>query len=445
MKLWAKDTSLSGEIEKFTIGMDQQLDLLLAPYDVLGSMAHAQMLKEIGLINAQEWSQLQAALVNIYRQIEEGEFVIGESVEDVHSQVEFMLTERLGEVGKKIHSGRSRNDQVLLDLKLFLRDQIKTLSQLVGNLVEALLDLSELHKEVIIPGYTHMQAAMPSSFGLWFGAYAETFVDDLKILKASFDIVNQNPLGSAAGFGNSFPLDRKLTTELLGFQDLHVNSVAAQMSRGKTEAAVAFSISSLCNTLGRMAMDICLYNSQNFGFLSFPESITTGSSIMPHKKNPDVFELIRARCNHLQTLPQQIQAVLINLPSGYHRDLQLTKELLLPSLDHASDCFQIISSVISQMKVNKRVIDDPRYELIYSVENVNQQVLSGKSFRDAYRHIAENIANNNFTAKKEIEHTHLGSIGNLGTEEIREKLNKTQASFNFETYQKNLQQLIETK
>ena len=444
MKLWGKDTSLSGEMEKFTIGKDQELDLLLAPFDVLGSMAHAEMLRQIGLLSDQEWRELQQALADIYRDIEKGEFSIAESVEDVHSQVEFMLTERLGEIGKKIHSGRSRNDQVLLDIKLYLRQEIKNLSHIIGNFINGLLDLSEKYKDVIIPGYTHMQAAMPSSFGLWFGAYAETLIDDLKVLKAAFDIVNQNPLGSAAGYGNSFPLNRELTTELLGFGSLHVNSVAAQMSRGKTEIAVAFSMAAFCNTLGRMAMDICLYNSQNFGFLSFPQSITTGSSIMPHKKNPDVFELIRARCNHLQTLPQQLQAVTTNLPSGYHRDMQLTKELLLPSMNQMADCFNIISSAIQQMEVNSHAIDDPRYDLIYSVENVNQQVLAGKSFRDAYQDIAQSISDGSFTPQKDLNHSHLGSIRNPGTAEIRNKLHETQASFHFETYEKKLKQLIES-
>ena len=444
MKLWGKDTSLSEEIEKFTIGMDQQLDLELAPFDVLGSMAHAQMLCKIGLLTDQEWRQLQDGLAHIYQEIQQGDFVIEDSVEDVHSQVEFMLTERLGSVGKKIHSGRSRNDQVLLDIKLFLRNELKDLSHLVAGFIETLLELSEKYKDVIIPGYTHMQAAMPSSFGLWFGAYAETLVDDLKFLKAAFDIVNQNPLGSAAGYGNSFPLDRELTTELLGFEDLHINSVAAQMSRGKTEVAVAFAVSALSSTLSKMAMDICLYNSQNFGFLSFPESITTGSSIMPHKKNPDVFELIRARSNHLQTLPQQLQAITTNLPSGYHRDLQLTKELLLPALSQVADCFHIINSTILQMEVNGEAINDARYDLIYSVEKVNQQVLAGKSFRDAYQQIAKSIADHDFTPQKEIKHTHMGSIGNLGTEKILSKLHQTLESLNFDHFQRRLQKLIET-
>lgn len=444
MKLWGKGTSLSGEIEKFTIGLDQELDLMLASYDVMGSMAHAAMLRDIKLLTKEEWRQLQDALVEIYQEIRKGDFKIEDSVEDVHSQVEFMLTEKLGEIGKKIHSGRSRNDQVLVDIKLFLRDEIKDLTTLVVGLIETLLDLSEKYRKVMIPGYTHMQAAMPSSFGLWFGAYAETFIDDLRLLKAAFDIVNQNPLGSAAGYGNSFPLDRVATTELLGFADLHVNSVAAQMSRGKTETAVAFALAAMSSTLGRLTMDICLYNSQNFNFLSFPEEITTGSSIMPHKKNPDVFELIRGRCNHLQTLPQQLLSITTNLPSGYHRDLQLTKELLLPALKHTRDCFKLISSTIEQIEVNQQAIDDPKYDLIYSVENVNKQVLEGTSFRDAYREIAKSISDGSYKPIKEIQHTHIGSTGNPGTVEIKKKLEGVQEGFGFEIYQMKLQTLIES-
>ena len=444
MKLWSKGTSLSKEIEKFTVGMDQQLDLLLAPHDVLGSMAHIAMLREVGILSKEEWRQLQDALSTIFDEIKAGKFTILQGVEDVHSQIEFIVTEKLGDIGKKIHSGRSRNDQVLVDIKLFLRDEIEALTQTVVIFIETLLELSEKHRAVIIPGYTHMQAAMPSSFGLWFGAYAETLVDDLRILKTAFEIVNQNPLGSAAGYGNSFPLDRKLTTELLGFQDLHINSVAAQMSRGKTETTVAFAIAAFSNTLGRMAMDICLYNSQNFGFLTFPDDITTGSSIMPHKKNPDVFELIRARCNHLQTLPQQILSVINCLPSGYHRDMQLTKEILLPALDHFRDCFNLITATITQAEVNEKAISDPRYELIYSVENVNQEVIDGTSFRDAYLKVAQAIEDGTYEPSKELKHTHLGSIGNPGNYEISQKLQTVLAGFDFENYQQKLQQLIES-
>lgn len=442
MKLWGKGANISGEIERFTIGKDQQLDMLLAPYDILGSMAHSTMLRDIGLLTQQEWRLLQDGLLEIYHTIGRGDFRIEDSVEDIHSQVEFILTERLGAVGKKIHSGRSRNDQVLLDIKLFLRDEIRKQTILVSGLIETLLGLGQKHQQVIIPGYTHMQAAMPSSFGLWFGAFAETFIDDLKILKAAFEIVNQNPLGSAAGYGNSFPLDRIATTELLGFQDLHVNAVAAQMSRGKTETAVAFAVAAISGTLGKMAMDVCLYNSQNLGFLSFPDEITTGSSIMPHKKNPDVFELVRARCNHLQTLPQQIMSVTSNLPSGYHRDMQLTKELLLPSLDHLEDCIQIMTATITQVEVNRDAINDPKYDLIYSVENVNNEVMKGVSFRDAYRQIATSIAEGNYQPSREINHTHLGSIRNPGTAEIKIKLEQTLNSFDFGTYSNKLEQLL---
>jgi len=444
MKLWGKGASLSEEIEKFTIGMDQQLDLLLAPFDVLGSMAHAAMLRDIGIITPEEWRRLQDSLAGIYQDIQSGQFKIEKGVEDVHSQVEFILTEKLGATGKKIHSGRSRNDQVILDIKLFLRQEINKLTSMVVSFIDILLELGEKHQHVIIPGYTHMQAAMPSSFGLWFGAYAETLIDDLRLQKAAFDIVNQNPLGSAAGYGNSFPLDREVTTELLGFENLHVNSVAAQMSRGKTETAVAFAIAALSNTIGRMAMDICLYNSQNFGFLSFPETITTGSSIMPHKKNPDVFELIRARSNHLQSLPQQLMTITVNLPSGYHRDMQLTKELLLPSLEHIQSCFSILSAVIGQVVVNQEAIEDPKYDLIYSVENLNREVLTGTSFRDAYGKIASNISEGNFFPMKDLKHTHIGSIGNIGTGKIRDKLTQILKGFDFDTYQEKLKELIES-
>lgn len=443
MKLWGKDTSLPGEIEKFTIGMDQELDLLLAPFDVLGSMAHAIMLRDIGLLSKDEWRKIQDVLIRIHEDIQKGGFQIDEGVEDVHSQVEFILTEKLGDTGKKIHSGRSRNDQVLVDIKLFLREEIRQLTETVISFIETLLDLSDKHKDILIPGYTHMQAAMPSSFGMWFGAFAETLIDDLKVMKSAFDIVNQNPLGSAAGYGNSFPLDRKFTTELLGFENLHVNSVAAQMSRGKTETAVAYAMASLCSTLGRMTMDICLYNSQNFGFLSFPEDITTGSSIMPHKKNPDLFELIRARCNHLQTLPQQLLAITINLPSGYHRDMQLTKELLVPALQHIHDCFDLILTTVKQIEVNPQAINDPKYDLIYSVENVNLEVQKGTSFREAYQKIAQSISDGSFKPIKHPKHTHIGSIGNLGNEEIRNKLALMKQRFNFDTYRKRLQKLIE--
>ncbi|GJM27655.1 MAG: argininosuccinate lyase [Cyclobacteriaceae bacterium] len=444
MKLWGKGVGLSEEIERFTIGNDQQLDMLLAPYDVLGSMAHASMLRDIGLLTQQEWRQLQDALVEIYHSINNGDFRIEESVEDIHSQVEFSLTQQLGTVGKKIHSGRSRNDQVLVDIKLYLREEIRKQAKNITEFVEVLLELSEEYQKVIIPGYTHMQAAMPSSFGLWFGAFAETLIDDLKLLKAAYDIVNQNPLGSAAGYGNSFPLDRLATTRLLGFQDLHVNAVAAQMSRGKTETAVAFAIAGISGTIGKMAMDVCLYNSQNLAFLSFPDEITTGSSIMPHKKNPDVFELIRARCNHLQSLPQQIIGITSNLPSGYHRDMQLTKELLLPSLDHLSDCIRLMTGTIKQVVINHDAINDSKYDLIYSVENVNSEVMKGTSFRDAYQLVAKSIGEGSFEPSREVKHTHLGSIGNPGTAEIRNKLQRTIDSFDFESYSLKLQQLIDS-
>jgi argininosuccinate lyase len=407
-------------------------------------MAHIAMLRDIELLSKEEWRQLQDALVEIYRKIQNDEFQIEPGVEDVHSQVEFMLTEELGNIGKKIHSGRSRNDQVLVDIKLYLRDQVTEITEIVVSFAETLLGLGDKYREVIIPGYTHMQAAMPSSFGLWFGAYAETLIDDLRVLKAAFDIVNQNPLGSAAGYGSSFPLDRLATTKSLGFAAPHVNSVAAQMSRGKTETAVAFAIAAMSSSLARMAMDICLYNSQNFNLLSFPEQITTGSSIMPHKKNPDVFELIRARCNYLQTLPQQLLSVTNSLPSGYHRDMQLTKEILLPSLQQIKDCFDLMAGTIVQVEPNQEAVNDPKYDLIYSVENVSKEVLEGTSFRDAYRHIAQAIADGSFVPSKNLKHTHLGSIGNPGTKEIKDKLHAVRNNFGFADYQRKLQELIDS-
>ncbi len=441
MKLWDKGIDLSGDIEAFTVGQDRQLDLRLAKQDVWGSLAHITMLESIGLLKEQERATLHEALMDILNTISQGQFKIDDQIEDVHSQIEFMLTEKLGEAGKKIHSGRSRNDQVLVDIKLFLRDQIKELTYAIQDLSTVLLELSEAHREVIIPGYTHMQAAMPSSFGLWFGAFAETLADDLLMLQASYRMVNQNPLGSAAGYGNSFPLDRQLTTRLLGFEDLHANVVAAQMSRGKSEASVSFSLASVAATLGRMAMDICLYNSQNYGFMSFPEHITTGSSIMPHKKNPDVFELIRGRCNLLQQLPAQLMAITLNLPSGYHRDLQLTKELIIPGIDQLLDILKITTSTLAQVEVNDKIMDDPKYDLIYSVENVNLQVLQGIPFRDAYQQVAADIDKGIFKPKKDLHHTHLGSIGNLGTEVIRKKITKVVDGFDFEIADKAIKDL----
>ncbi len=441
MKLWDKGIDISGDIETFTVGQDRQLDLRLAKQDVWGSLAHITMLESIGLLTEQEGAMLHEALLDILDTISQEQFKIDDQIEDVHSQIEFMLTEKLGEAGKKIHSGRSRNDQVLVDIKLFLRDQIKELTYAIQDLCSVLLELSEEHREVIIPGYTHMQAAMPSSFGLWFGAFAETLADDLLMLQASYRTVNQNPLGSAAGYGNSFPLDRQLTTRLLGFEAPHTNVVAAQMSRGKSEASVSFSLASVAATLGRMAMDICLYNSQNYGFISFPGHITTGSSIMPHKKNPDVFELIRGRCNLIQQLPAQLMAITLNLPSGYHRDLQLTKELIIPGIDQLRDILKITTSTLTQVEVNEKIMDDPKYDLIYSVENVNQQVLQGVPFRDAYQKVAAEIDKGIFKPQKNLQHTHLGSIGNLGTEAIRKKITKVVDGFNFKIAEQAIKDL----
>jgi len=441
MKLWEKGTNLSKEIEQFTVGMDRELDIWLAHYDVLGSLAHTTMLAQIGLLDAEESKALRQELLAILSEVQQGDFTIDEGVEDVHSQVELQLTQALGDVGKKIHSGRSRNDQVLVDLKLYLRDELRDLTELTAALSEVLLGLSEKHKDVIIPGYTHLQAAMPSSIGLWLGAYAETFVDDLKMLLAAFQIVNQNPLGSAAGYGNSFPLDRELTTELLGFEYLHVNSIAAQLSRGKTEMAVSCALAALALTSNKLASDLCLYNSQNFGFIKFPDHITTGSSIMPHKKNPDVFELLRAQTNLIQQLPQQIGAVCSNLPSGYHRDFQLTKEVLLPGIQKTKQCLNILTQSIQEIEVNEEVMNDDRYDLIYSVENVNQQVLAGVPFRAAYQQIAQDIEKGQYQPLKKLQHTHIGSIGNLGTSLIRIKLQDQVQAFNFDRYQEALNAL----
>ncbi|MDE5421660.1 argininosuccinate lyase [Ancylomarina sp. DW003] len=443
MKLWDKGTKVNQDIEKFTVGKDRELDLDLAPFDVLGSIAHCKMLCSIGLLEQEELALVETELQKIFVDIQNGNFSIDDGVEDVHSQVEFLLTEALGDVGKKIHSGRSRNDQVLLDLKLFTRHQIEKVVNETKALFDQLIENSEKYKDVIIPGYTHLQVAMPSSFGLWFGAYAEALSDDLALLQSAFKVVDQNPLGSGAGYGSSFPLDRQMTTDLLGFESLNYNVVYAQMGRGKIEFAVVSALSNMAYTLGKLAMDACLYNSQNFGFISFADELTTGSSIMPHKKNPDVFELVRARANSLQVLPTQIQAVSSNLPSGYHRDYQLTKEFFMPAFDQLSSCLQMTKTMLADVKINKTVMNDEKYQYLFTVEKVNELVLSGMPFRDAYKEVGALVESGEFKFEGDLKHQHEGSLGNLCNEAIKSKLEKTIQAFNFEKIDKAYQNLLE--
>lgn len=430
-KIWEKGIPVDELIEKFTVGKDREMDLYLAPYDVLGSVAHVKMLHSIGLIKDHELPLLLLELKKIYGDIQKGNFQIEEGIEDVHSQVELLLTRKLGESGKKIHSGRSRNDQVLLDIKLFTRDQIKRVVLQTRALFDDLIQKSEEGKDVLMPGYTHLQVAMPSSFGLWFGSYAESLVDDLLILNAAWRIANQNPLGSAAGYGSSFPINRQMTTDLLGFDNMNYNVVYAQMGRGKVEKTVAFALASIASTLSKLAFDVCLFTSQNFGFVTLPDNMTTGSSIMPHKKNPDVFELIRARCNKIQALPNQISLLINNLPSGYFRDLQIVKEVFLPAFNDLSECLQIAEYAISQLKINARVLDDKRYDLIFSVEEVNKLVNEGLPFRDAYKHVAQKIMDGNYVPVKRVRHTHEGSIGNLCNEAIVSRMDNITAAYGF--------------
>lgn len=445
MKLWEKNFEINKEIERFTVGRDRELDLYLAKYDVMGSMAHITMLESIGLLTPDELRMLLAALKDIYVQAERGEFTIEEGIEDVHSQVELMLTRRLGDVGKKIHSGRSRNDQVLLDLKLFTRDRLKGIVRLVEQLFHTLQTQSETYKDVLMPGYTHLQIAMPSSFGLWFGAYAESLVDDMMFLHAAFRQCNRNPLGSAAGYGSSFPLDRTMTTRLLGFESLNYNVVYAQMGRGKMERNVAFALASVAGTLAKLAYDACLFNSQNFGFVKLPNECTTGSSIMPHKKNPDVFELIRAKSNKLQALPQQIMMIMNNLPSGYFRDLQIIKEVFLPAFDELADCLQMADYIVERMEVNRHILDDEKYTPIFSVEKVNRLAASGVPFRDAYKQVGLEIEAGRFATDKQVHHTHEGSIGNLCTEEIALQMQSVVDQFHFEKIEQAEQALLAVK
>lgn len=430
-KLWEKNFEVNREIERFTVGRDRELDLYLARYDVLGSMAHITMLQSIGLMEKDELDALLAELKLIYRDCVEGRFEIEEGVEDVHSQVELMLTRRLGDMGKKIHSGRSRNDQVLVDLKLFIRHELREVADEVMTLFGELLEKSEQCKDVLMPGYTHLQIAMPSSFGLWFGAYAESLADDMLFLQAAYRMANRNPLGSAAGYGSSFPLDRSMTTRLLGFESMDYNVVYAQMGRGKTERNVAFAMASVAGTLAKMAFDACMFNCQNFGFVKLPKECTTGSSIMPHKKNPDVFELIRAKCNKLQGLPTQITLIMNNLPVGYFRDLQIIKEVFLPAFDELKDCLRMAAYIINKMEVNRSILDNPMYDPMFSVEEVNRLAAAGMPFRDAYRKVGMEIEEGTYRADHNIHHTHEGSMGNLCNDRIAEFMKGVYDGFGF--------------
>ena len=427
-KLWEKKTRVDKDIERYTIGRDAEMDMFLAPYDVLGSMAHATMLESIGLLSKQDLSELLSGLKRIYADIQQGKFEIEEGVEDIHSQVEMLL----GDVGKKLHSGRSRNDQVLVDLRLFTRAKLQEVVEEVKNLFDALIAQSERYKHVLLPGYTHLQIAMPSSFGLWFGAYAESLLDDMQLLLSAYKIANRNPLGSAAGYGNSFPVNRQMTTDLLGFDSMDYNVVYAQMGRGKTERIVASALASVAGTISKLAFDSCMYTSQNFGFLKLADQFTTGSSIMPHKKNPDVFELTRAKCNKLQGIPQQITMIINNLPSGYFRDLQIIKEVYLPMFDEMIDILVMTRSMIEQIEVNETILDDSKYDLIFSVEEVNKRTLAGTPFRDAYKQVGLEIEAGNFTPDKQIEHTHEGSIGNLCNAQIQALMQNVLDGFTFD-------------
>ena len=431
-KLWEKSVQVNEKIDRFTVGRDRELDLYLAKHDVLGSMAHITMLESIGLLTAGELEVLLEELRNIYASAEAGDFVIEDGIEDVHSQVELMLTRKLGDVGKKIHSGRSRNDQVLVDLKLFTREQLKQVVEEVEELFQVLIAQSNRYKDVLMPGYTHLQIAMPSSFGLWFVAYAESLVDDMMFLQSAYKMCNRNPLGSAAGYGSSFPLDREMTTRLLGFDSMNYNVVYAQMGRGKMERNVAFALASVAGTLSKLAFDACMFSSQNFGFVKLPDECTTGSSIMPHKKNPDVFELTRAKCNKIQALPQQIMMIMNNLPSGYFRDLQIIKEVFVPAFEELKDCLQMATYIMDKLKVNEHILEDDKYLYIFSVEEVNRLALQGMPFRDAYKKVGLDIEAGNFTHNKQVHHTHAGSIGNLCNDRIVELMNQLLGGFNFE-------------
>ncbi len=424
MRLWDKGFSTDKKIDHFTVGNDRELDLHLAKYDVIASKAHAKMLGKIGLLTDDETKSLVDELDQIATSIENGDFVIEDSFEDMHSKIEYLLTEKLGDTGKKIHTARSRNDQVLVAMHLYLKDELKEIKGQTKTLFDLLLKLAEEHNDILLPGYTHLQIAMPSSFGLWFSAYAESLIDDLYFVEAAYKVADQNPLGSAAGYGSSFPIDRSFTTEEMGFETMKYNVVAAQMSRGKVEKATAFGMSSIAATLSKMAMDICLYMSQNFDFISFPDELTTGSSIMPHKKNPDVFELVRGKCNKLQSIPNQLTLVINNLPSGYHRDLQLVKEIIVPAIQDMKACLGILTFSLQKIRVRKNILDDPKYDYLFSVDTLNELVQNGMPFRDAYKKMGQEIQEGSFTPKRDIEHTHEGSLGNLCLEEIRGKMGK---------------------
>ena len=445
MKLWQKDVTVNKRVEVFTVGRDREMDIFLSKADVLGSLAHTRMLNSIGLLSNEDLDAVQQGLKDIYKEIEEGTFTIEDGVEDVHSQVEFLLTQRVGDAGKKIHSGRSRNDQVLVDLKIFLRRELNDISKEVVNLFTTLQELSEKHKGSLMPGYTHLQIAMPSSFGLWFGAYAESLVDDMETVCAAYKVCNKNPLGSAAGYGSSFPLDRKMTTELLGFDDLCYNVVYAQMGRGKSERIVAQAIANIASTLSRLAMDNCMFISQNFSFISYPTEFTTGSSIMPHKKNPDVWELLRGKCNIIQTLPQQIATMMANLPLGYNRDMQLLKEVLFPAIHEIKSCLSMASEMISHIVVKEDILDDKKYDYLFSVETVNNMTLEGVPFREAYKSIGMQIERGEYTPDKSISHTHEGSIGNLCTREIKEAMDRVIATIAFEKVEQAEAELLNNK
>ena len=442
MKLWEKNFEINKEIERFTVGRDREMDLYLAKYDVLGSMAHITMLESIGLLEKDELTQLLAELKNIYQLCERGEFVIEDDVEDVHSQVEMLLTRKLGDMGKKIHSGRSRNDQVLVDLKLFTRHELKEIADEVKILFDELIQKSNQYKDVLMPGYTHLQIAMPSSFGLWFGAYAESLTDDMLFLQAAYKMTNRNPLGSAAGYGSSFPLNRTMTTELLGFDSMDYNVVYAQMGRGKMERNVGFAIATIAGTIAKMAFDACLFNSQNFSFVKLPKECTTGSSIMPHKKNPDVFELIRAKCNKLQSLPQQVMLIMNNLPVGYFRDLQIIKEVFLPAFGELKDCLQMAAYIINKIEVNEHILDNPMYDPMFSVEEVNRLAANGMPFRDAYKKVGLDIEAGTFKASHDIHHTHEGSIGNLCNDRIQALMQSILDGFHFEKVEEAEKKLL---
>lgn len=442
MKLWQKNIVSLKEVETFTVGKDREMDMYLAAFDVLGSLAHIQMLESVGLLTQDELAALQTELKNIYQQIQKGDFKLEDDIEDIHSQIELLLTQKLGDTGKKIHSARSRNDQVLVDIKLFLRNEIEEMVNAIQPFFELLQSQSEKYKDYLLPGYTHLQLAMPSSFGLWFGAYAESLVDDVVTLKAAYDVVNKNPLGSAAGYGSSFPINRKLTTELLGFDDLNYNVVYAQMGRGKAERIVAQSLSNVADTLAKLSMDACLYLNQNFNFINFPAELTTGSSIMPHKKNPDVFELIRSHCNRIKALPNEIMLMTTNLPSGYHRDLQLLKEHLFPAFKTLRDCIEMAGLMLNNIEIKNDILADEKYKYLFSVEAVNKLVNKGTPFRDAYKIVGSDIEEGKFTYDTSIQHTHEGSIGNLCTQEIKKQMERVSTSFSFASVQSSFDRLL---